>query len=79
LNISVIPYIAGAIDKDNEAGTASEYDPGVGFDAKIAVTPSLNLDLTVNPDFSQVEVDQQVINLTQFEFGFPERRQFLQR
>jgi hypothetical protein len=34
------------------------------------------LDLTVNPDFSQVEVDRQVINLTRFEFQFPERRQF---
>lgn len=76
MNISVIPYLAGSALKDNEAGTSTEYDPGVGFDAKIAVTPSLNLDLTVNPDFSQVEVDQQVINLTQFEFGFPERRQF---
>jgi len=76
LNISVIPYLTGAATKDNEAGTSTEYDPGVGFDAKVAVTPSLNLDLTVNPDFSQVEVDQQVINLTQFEFGFPERRQF---
>ena len=76
MNISLIPYLSGSAIKDNEAGTTTEYDPGVGFDAKIAVTPSLNLDLTVNPDFSQVEVDQQVINLTQFEFGFPERRQF---
>lgn len=76
MNVSVIPYLSGSALKDNEAGTSTEYDPGVGFDAKIAVTPSLNLDLTVNPDFSQVEVDQQVINLTQFEFGFPERRQF---
>lgn len=76
MNISLIPYLTGAVNKDNEANTPSEYDPGIGFDAKVAVTPSLNLDLTVNPDFSQVEVDQQVINLTQFEFGFPERRQF---
>lgn len=76
LNVSVIPYLTQSMVKDNEAGTPTEYDPGVGFDAKIAVTPSLNLDLTINPDFSQVEVDQQVINLTQFEFGFPERRQF---
>ena len=37
---------------------------------------SLNLDLTVNPDFSQVEVDQQVTNLTRFEISLPERRQF---
>ena len=43
---------------------------------KYAVTPGLNLDLTVNPDFSQVEVDQQVTNLDRFEIFFPERRQF---
>jgi len=76
LNISLIPYVTAAMNQDNEAGTPTEYEPGAGFDAKVGITPSLNLDLTVNPDFSQVEVDQQVINLTQFEFGFPERRQF---
>jgi len=37
---------------------------------------SLNLDITINPDFSQVEVDQQVTNLTRFEISLPERRQF---
>ena len=36
----------------------------------------MNLDLTVNPDFSQVDVDQQVTNLNRFELFFPERRQF---
>ena len=46
------------------------------FDAKIAVTSSLNLDLTVNPDFTQIEVDQQVTNLTRFNIFFPERRTF---
>lgn len=40
------------------------------------ITPSLRMDLTVNPDFSQVEVDQQVTNLTRFAINFPERRKF---
>ena len=76
-NISLIPYVAGSASSDNEQSpTQKNTDLQAGFDAKIAVTPSLNLDLTVNPDFSQVEVDQQVINLTRFEFQFPERRQF---
>src|SRR4030095_3974034 len=44
--------------------------------AKIALTSSLNLDLTVNPDFSQVEVDKQVTNLDRYELFFPEKRQF---
>ena len=48
----------------------------IGGDAKIGITPSLNLDLTINPDFSQVEVDRQVANLSRFELFFPERRQF---
>lgn len=76
-NISFIPYIAGSTSRDNETLPKSKgSDFQAGFDAKIGVTPSMNLDLTVNPDFSQVEVDRQVINLTRFEFQFPERRQF---
>jgi hypothetical protein len=76
-NISLIPYLAGGSSKDNATDPATKTnDLQAGFDAKVAVTPSLNLDLTVNPDFSQVEVDRQVINLTRFEFQFPERRQF---
>lgn len=76
-NVSFIPYVAGITSRDAAAGenkTSSELQ--AGFDAKVGVTPSLNLDLTYNPDFSQVEVDQQVINLTRFEFQFPELRQF---
>ncbi len=76
-NISFIPYIAGQTSTDREVkpiGRSSNLQ--AGFDAKVSITPSLNLDLTVNPDFSQVEVDRQVINLTRFEFQFPERRQF---
>lgn len=76
-NVSFIPFVAGSMSADNEVKpSTSDSDLQVGFDAKVAVTPSLNLDLTANPDFSQVEVDQQVINLTRFEFKFPERRQF---
>lgn len=74
-NISLIPYGVTSLSKDNEKGT-SENLITAGFDAKVAITPSLNLDLTVNPDFSTVEVDRQIINLTRFEFQFPERRQF---
>jgi hypothetical protein len=76
-NISFIPYIAGGTSVDRETDPVEkENELQAGFDAKLSVTPSLNLDLTYNPDFSQVEVDQQVINLTRFEFQFPERRQF---
>ncbi len=75
-NISLIPYVSARGSKNHEAGENSDYDFDAGFDAKIGVTSSLNLDLTVNPDFSQVEVDRQVTNLSRFELFFPERRQF---
>lgn len=83
-NIALIPYISGGASKDFPRNpedlvalaTNSDQVGGIGMDAKIAVTPSLNLDLTVNPDFSQVEVDQQQTNLSRFELFFPERRQF---
>lgn len=75
-NLAVIPYISGGHNKNYEKGTPGNSDLSFGGDAKIGLTPSLNLDLTVNPDFSQVEVDQQVLNLERFEVFFPERRQF---
>ena len=77
MNISLIPYVAGSASQDNEVTpTLRNNELQIGLDAKVAVTPSMNLDLTINPDFSQVDVDQQVINLTRFEYQFPEKRQF---
>ena len=83
-NIVLIPYLSGGISQDfpraendlKTLPTTNNLTGGIGLDAKIAVTPSLNLDLTINPDFSQVEVDNQVTNLSRFELFFPERRQF---
>src|SRR5690606_2540213 len=75
-NISLIPYALGAVAKDHHSGSPEAYRREVGMDAKIALGSSLNLDLTVNPDFSQVDVDVQVTNLDRFELFFPERRQF---
>lgn len=76
-NISMIPFLAGRVDQDLQSPDPSAQTGfQAGFDGKIAITPSLNLDVTFNPDFSQVEVDQQVINLTRFEIQLPERRQF---
>ncbi|MES2519677.1 MAG: DUF5916 domain-containing protein [Bacteroidota bacterium] len=75
-NISIIPYALTGISKNFEKNEDVSFRKDIGGDAKIAITPSLNLDLTVNPDFSQVDVDQQVTNLNRFELFFPERRQF---
>ncbi len=73
--ISIIPYINTLVGKDYETGDETT-DFKFGGDARLTVGNSMNLDLTVNPDFSQVEVDRQVTNLTRFEVGLPERRQF---
>ena len=75
-NISLIPYALGGLSRDYEAKTPLLTRHDVGMDGKVAVGSALNLDLTVNPDFSQVDVDQQVTNLDRYELFFPEKRQF---
>ncbi|WP_235298732.1 DUF5916 domain-containing protein [Portibacter marinus] len=73
---AIIPYVTAGHSKNYEKNSPANFTYNFGGDAKIAVTPSLNLDLTFNPDFSQVEVDEQVTNVDRFEIFFPERRQF---
>jgi len=53
-------------------------DPGfrVGLDSKIGVTNNLTLDLTLLPDFGQVEADPSEVNLTAFETFYREKRPF---
>ncbi len=75
-NISVIPYVLGGLSKNYVTGNKVVWDKNMGGDVKVSLGPSLNLDLTYRPDFSQVEVDKQVTNLSRFELFFPERRQF---
>ena len=73
--ISIIPYINTIAVNDYEENKEL-FELKAGGDAKISISNSLNLDITVNPDFSQVEVDQVVTNLTRFEVNLPEKRQF---
>lgn len=75
-NISIIPYMLGGISKNQEKATPLDYNKAIGFDAKVALNSAINLDMTVNPDFSQVDVDVQQTNLDRFELFYPERRQF---
>lgn len=75
-NVAFIPFTAFAASKDYESNESTATNFEAGFDAKVGLSSSLNLDLTFNPDFSQVEVDEQVTNLDRFEIFFPERRQF---
>jgi len=75
-NMVVIPYVTGAAEVDKENNAKLGFKGNAGLDAKFALNSKLNLDLTLNPDFSQVEVDQQMTNLTRFDLFFPERRNF---
>ncbi len=75
-NVAFIPYVGGGVSKDYLNKKNAETVKSVGLDAKVALTASLNLDATINPDFSQIEVDEQVTNLTRFNVIFPERRTF---
>lgn len=74
-NISLIPYAISGWNKDYSSDQ-DKFKLNAGMDAKIAITSSLNLDLTINPDFSQVDADVQITNLSRFSLFFPERRQF---
>ena len=75
-NLIIQPYITGTANEDKLNNKSLNTNGNAGFDAKVALNTSLNLDVTVNPDFSQVEVDQQVTNLTRFNIFLPERRNF---
>jgi hypothetical protein len=73
-NLTVKPYIFGG----QTGGTLHENasNLSIGGDLKYGLTPGLTLDLSLRTDFSQVEVDQEQINLTRFPLFFPERREF---
>jgi len=76
LRLSFIPYATSRVIKDTEAGHPVSWKWNAGFDTKMILSTSMNLDLTVNPDYSQVEEDRQQTNLDRFELFYPERRQF---
>lgn len=76
-NLSVKPFALASHGSGSSLATGvggAEADGGV--DLKWGLTPSLTLDLTWRTDFSQVEVDQEQVNLTRFPVFFPELREF---
>jgi hypothetical protein len=79
--LEVLPYMLAkgetfeTIDGDPFTdGSAGQFTGGL--DAKVGVGSDLTMDLTVNPDFGQVEADPSEVNLTAFETFFPEKRPF---
>lgn len=54
----------------------NQYQTSFGADLKFGLGSNLNIDATINPDFGQVEVDPAVVNLSQFETFYSEKRPF---
>jgi hypothetical protein len=79
--LEVQPYVVAkteTFEKEdgNPFATGKSSNLQLGLDAKIGLTSDITLDLTVNPDFGQVEADPSQVNLTAFELFFQERRPF---
>ena len=78
MDLRITPYVLAGGRQDRIA-TADLDDSGfndIGLDVKYGVASGLNLDVTLNTDFAQVEVDEQQVNLTRFPLFFPEKRDF---
>ncbi len=64
-------------DKENPfRSSGRKFGLNGGLDSKIGITSNLTMDLTINPDFGQVEADPSVVNLTAFETFYKEQRPF---
>ena len=76
----IVPYGVARTDlssrADNPFVQPASHRMDAGVDLKYGLTSSLTLTGTINPDFGQVEVDPAVLNLSQFETFFPEKRPF---
>lgn len=75
------PYTLGSVrtaraDQGNPFFDGSDLNARFGLDMRYGLGSSYTLDMTVNPDFGQVEVDPAVVNLSAFETFFQERRPF---
>ena len=84
-NLQVRPYAIGGFSRGLAEGVVvpgvgvdytDDYLADIGGDLKWGITSNLTFDGTINTDFSQVEADDQQINLTRFSLFFPEKREF---
>lgn len=79
--LEILPYITGKaeylqFEEGDPFHDGKDYVPGVGADLKMGVGSNLNLNATINPDFGQVEIDPAVINLSDVETFYQEKRPF---
>jgi hypothetical protein len=80
--LEIMPFALGELEtmeiEDGNPYTENGRNWGgnIGLDAKIGISSNFTVDLTVNPDFGQVESDPSVMNLTAFETFYEEKRPF---
>jgi hypothetical protein len=79
--LSLLPYAAARSEHvapfdGDPFNDGSRQFKGLGLDLKYGLSSNLTIDATLNPDFGQVEVDPAVVNLTQFETFYEEKRPF---
>ncbi len=80
-HVELLPYATvkaeySASDPENPYNSDHKYSPGAGIDIRAGLGSSLTLNGTINPDFGQVELDPAVVNLTDVETAFQEKRPF---
>ena len=78
LDLKLKPFLLAGVRQTvaSPVRSTTRWPRDVGLDARYGVTAGLNLDVTLNTDFAQVEVDEQQVNLTRFGLFFPEKRDF---
>ncbi|MDR4988132.1 MAG: DUF5916 domain-containing protein [Bacteroidales bacterium] len=75
LRLAFYPYISNYVEKNGaDLGWANTFNGGV--DVKLGISPAFTMDMTLIPDFGQVQSDAMVLNLTPFEIKYDENRQF---
>ena len=77
----ILPYVVQKAqylvhDSGDPFYKSNQYKTALGADIKFGIGTNLNVDMTINPDFGQVEVDPAIVNLSAFETFFPEKRNF---
>lgn len=78
MDLRLKPFLISGLrsKRFQNASTSNQFLRDGGLDLKYGLSSGLNLDLTLNTDFAQVEADEQQVNLTRFGLFFPEKRDF---
>ncbi len=77
VRLSILPYLSGGVSvSPTTNGTVTDYPKNGGMDLKYGVNESFTLDMTLVPDFAQVQSDNVYLNLTPFQVKFDDYRPF---